>query len=219
MTILFNALSYLRCNARNGFASFLMAISLFFPLTAAAESKVILALGDSLMAGYGLAEQESFPAQLQMALDQRNHEVRVINGGVSGDTSTGGVGRLDWLLADKPDLIIIELGANDGLRALPPELTEKNLAILIERSKQAGAHVVLAGMKAPPNLGPEYEESFNSIYPRLAKKYDVDFYPFFLEGVAGNLDLNLEDGIHPTGEGIAVIVDGMLPLIEAALKG
>ena len=219
MTILFNALSCLRCNARNGFASFLVAISLFFPLTAAAESKVILALGDSLMAGYGLAEQESFPAQLQMALNQRNHKVRVINGGVSGDTSTGGVGRLDWLLADKPDLIIIELGANDGLRALPPELTEKNLAILIERSKQAGAHVVLAGMKAPPNLGPEYEESFNSIYPRLAKKYDVDFYPFFLEGVAGNLDLNLEDGIHPTGEGIAVIVDGMLPLIEAALKG
>ena len=219
MPILFNALAFLRSSLAHGFAGILLLSGLLFPLTASAESKVILALGDSLMAGYGLAEEESFPSQLQRALDQRNHEVRVINGGVSGDTSTGGVNRLDWLLADQPDLIIIELGANDGLRALPPDLTEKNLAILIEKSKAAGAHVVLTGMRAPPNLGPEYEDSFNSIYPRLAEKHQVDFYPFFLEGVAGDLNLNLEDGIHPTGEGIAIIVENMLPLIEAALKG
>lgn len=182
-----------------------------------ANEKVILALGDSLTAGLGLAEDESFPVQLEKALAGKGRKIRVINGGLSGDTTTGGLSRLDWLLSEQPDLIIIELGANDGLRALPPELTRQNLDQLIARSKATGATVLLTGMKALPNLGRDYVQEFDAIFPALADKHDVHFYPFFLDGVAADPALNQQDGIHPTGEGVAIIVDRILPFVEQAL--
>lgn len=183
----------------------------------AGERPAVLALGDSLTAGYGLPPGEAFPDQLQAALRGEGIDVTMINGGVSGDTSAGGLARLDWLLGDKPDLVIVELGANDGLRGLDPAATRVNLDLIIARIRESGAHVLLAGMVAPPNLGADYGKSFNAIYPALAKKHGTAFYPFFLDGVAMNPALNQEDGIHPTAEGIAVIVRRILPTVAGAL--
>lgn len=183
----------------------------------ASETPVVLALGDSLTAGYGLPPHQSFPAQLQAALRTQGVDARVINGGVSGDTSAGGLARLDWLLADKPDLVIVELGANDGLRGLDPAATRDNLDRVIAQIEAAGAHVLLAGMRAPPNLGREYGQAFASLYAELAERHGTAFYPFFLDGVVADPALNQTDGIHPTGEGIAVIVERMLPVVIAAL--
>ena len=188
------------------------------PSEALAREKVILAFGDSLTAGFGLAEGDSFPVQLQRALKAKGRDVRVINGGLSGDTTTGGLARLNWLLSEKPDLIIIELGANDGLRALPPQMTEQNLARLIEKARETGAEILLTGMRALPNLGRDYVEQFNGIFPRLADTYQTHFYPFFLDGVAADPALNQNDGIHPTGEGVAIIVEKILPYVEQALS-
>jgi len=184
----------------------------------ASERPVILALGDSLTAGYGLPADKSFPAQLQAALKKEGVDAKVINGGVSGDTSAGGLARLDWLLADRPDLVIVELGANDGLRALDPDMTRHNLDSIIARIQEAGPKVLLTGMLAPPNLGKEYGDKFESLYPDLAKKYGTAFYPFFLDGVAMDPSLNQEDGIHPTAKGVAVIVRNMLPVVIDGLK-
>ena len=175
----------------------------------------ILVLSDSLTAGYGLPQPAAFPQQLETTLRERNHQVRVINAGVSGDTSAGGLTRLDWALADQPDLVIIELGANDALRGLQ---TRQNLSKILQRLQEKSVQALLTGMKAPRNLGLAYYSNFDRIYPELAQKYDIPFYPFFLEGVAGVPGLNQPDGIHPTLAGVNTIVQKMLPLVEEVLN-
>jgi acyl-CoA thioesterase-1 len=178
----------------------------------------VLALGDSLTAGYGLAADQAFPARLQATLREQGLSVRVINAGVSGDTSAGGRARLDWSLADNPAAAIVELGANDALRGLDPEETRANLDAIILELKKRGIAVLLAGMLAPPNLGPEYEARFNAIYPDLAARHGVLFYPFFLDGVAARPELNQADGMHPTAAGVDIIVDRLLPLVRELIK-
>ncbi len=175
-------------------------------------------LGDSLTAGLGLAEEEAFPALVERRLRAAGFEVRAVNAGVSGDTSAGGLSRLEWLLGQSPDVLFVSLGANDGLRGLSPEMTERNLRRIVERGRSAGARVVLAGMRLPPNYGPEYVERFEAVFPRLARELDVDWVPFLLEGVAGRRSLNLADGIHPNAAGHRKIADTVLatlrPLVE-----
>ncbi|MFQ5347720.1 MAG: arylesterase [Rhodothalassiaceae bacterium] len=206
-------------------AAFLLALVLAAANIAGAMARevTVLAFGDSLTAGYGLAQDRSFPAQLETALKARlGAGVRVVNAGVSGDTSAGGRARLDWVLSaiegGAPDLVIVELGANDALRGIDPALTRANLAAILEELHQRGIPVLLAGMRAPPNMGADYGRAFDSIYPALAREYGVAaFYPFFLDGVAARPELNQADGIHPTGEGVAIIVDRILPHVLAAL--
>ena len=178
----------------------------------------ILALGDSLTAGYGLTEADSFPSQLQTALNARGYGVAMINGGVSGDTTAGGLARLEWALADKPDLVIVALGANDGLRGIDPETTRANLAAILEQLQQRKLPALLVGMLAPPNLGQGYGDRFNAIYPELAEHYQLSLYPFFLDGVATEPDLNQADGIHPNARGVAVIVERMTPYLIRLLE-
>jgi len=178
---------------------------------------VIVALGDSLTAGYGLPQNQSFPAQLQAALKAKGQKVRIINAGVSGDTATAALQRLDWALPEDASAVIVELGANDALQGLPPEGTEAALAKIIEKAQGKGLKVLLAGMEAPRNLGKEYVESFRAIYSDLAAKYDVLLYPFFLDGAALNDGLMQQDGLHPNGKGVAVIVGKMMPKVEALL--
>ena len=177
----------------------------------------LLAFGDSLSAGYGLATGEGFSDQLGTALREEGMDVKVLNGGVSGDTTAGGLARLDWMLSDGPDAVIVELGANDGLRGLNPAETQANLDAILNKLKQHNIPVLLTGMLAPPNMGSEYGEDFNGLYPLLANRHDVVFYPFFLEGVAGNLDLNQEDAIHPNAEGVAEIIRRILPSVKELL--
>ena len=184
---------------------------------AEARPITIVALGDSLTAGYGLDPGEGFPDQLQRALKARGHDVNVIDAGVSGDTTSGGLARLDWSVGDKADAVILELGANDALRGVAPEETRKNLTAMLDKLKQRGLPVLLAGMLAPPNMGPEYGRAFNAIYPDLARQYGARLYPFFLDGVAGDPALNLGDGMHPTEAGVAVIVKRIMPDVEALL--
>jgi acyl-CoA thioesterase-1 len=184
---------------------------------AAQGSQKILALGDSLTAGYNLPAADSFPAKLEKALRAEGYQVTVANAGVSGDTSAGGRARLAWALADKPDVAIVELGANDGLRGLDPRETYANLDAILAGLKQAGVKVLLAGMLAPPNLGREYGAEFKDVYARLKAKHDVVYYPFFLDGVATNPDLNLGDGLHPNAKGVEVIVERMLPYVKKLL--
>ena len=179
--------------------------------------KRLLILGDSLTAGYGLVAAEAFPIQLEKALQRAGHKVTVINAGVSGDTSAGGLARLEWALADAPHVVIVELGGNDALRGLPPEVTFDNLDAMLERLNAAGVHTVLAGMKAPKNLGEDFTTAFDQIYPQLASKHNVSFYPFFLEGVVLDPTLNQADGIHPNAAGVGVIVERILPVVEAAI--
>jgi acyl-CoA thioesterase-1 len=178
----------------------------------------IVAFGDSLTAGLGVGADDSYPAQLQRRLDDLDYRYRVINAGVSGDTTAGGVRRVPWVLNSKPDLVILELGGNDGLRGLSLEQTKSNLSEIIRRLQQAGVTVVLAGMKLPPNYGPEYTTGFEAIYPALAKQYRLPLIPFFLEGVAASPTLNQADGIHPTKEGYRMIVEQILrtlgPLLD-----
>jgi len=180
----------------------------------AADPPVILALGDSLTAGFGLAQPDSFTVQLEAALAKAGTVAKIKNAGVSGDTSAGGRARLAWALAEKPDAVMIELGANDGLRGLNPKRTEANLDAIIAMAKAQGLPVLLTGMRAPPNLGVEYCEEFNSLFARLARKHEVLFYPFFLEGVAALPTLNQADGIHPNGQGVAEIVRRLVPIVE-----
>ena len=185
----------------------------------AAQNKVIeiFALGDSLTAGYGLPPGDGFTPQLQAALRARGHYVQIVNGGVSGDTSSGGLARLDWVMPDSTDAVIVELGANDALRGISPEITARNLEAIADKLRQRGLPVLLAGMLAPPNLGRRYGDAFNMIYPTLAKRFDMLHYPFFLDGVAGQKTLNLADGIHPNKQGIEVIVSRILPYVEALI--
>lgn len=199
-----------------------IALMLFAPLGAAiaqdgGEPYRIVGFGDSLMAGYELAPGESFPERLQIALRDRGHNVVIENAGVSGDTTSGGLSRLDWSVPDGTDLVILELGANDMLRGVAPSLTEANLDEMISRLKARGIGVVLAGMLAAPNLGPDYAEAFNAMFPRLAQKHDIPLHPFFLDGVAANSDLLLADGMHPNAAGVDRMVEAALPVIEAAI--
>ncbi len=181
----------------------------------------ILALGDSLTQGYGVPPGAEFPAQLEKTLKARGHDVVVVNGGTSGDTSAGGHAALEWMLAagsnSLPDAAIVELGANDGLRGLPPAAMEKNLDAILALLKKNGVPALLTGMKAPRNMGADYAAQYDAVFPRLAGKYSVMFYPFFLEGVALNASLNQPDLIHPNPKGVAEIVKRMLPSVEKLL--
>lgn len=170
-------------------------------------------LGDSLAAGYGLAPAQAFPARLQAALKEKGRNVTVINHGVSGDTTAGGVERLDWMLGDRPDIVLVELGGNDALRALDPAATERNLDTIVKKLKEAGVTVWLAGMLAPRNFGPEYAKSFDAVFKKIADKYEVPFYAFFLDGVAQDPALNQPDGIHPNARGVDVVVERIIPFV------
>jgi acyl-CoA thioesterase I len=173
----------------------------------------VLAFGDSLTAGYGLPKTDSFPAKLEKSLRAQGVNATVINAGVSGDTTAGGRARLDWALESKPDLTIIELGANDALRGLPPAATWHNLDYILSRLKERDVEVLLTGMVAPPNYGDNFAQVFDAIYPRLATKHSVSLYPFFLDGVAADPTLNQSDGIHPTAVGVDRIVERILPYV------
>lgn len=199
------------------FASVLALATLATAPAASAEPLRIVALGDSLTAGYGLESDSAFPVQLEAALQANGHDVIVINAGVSGDTASDGLARLDWSLPQDADAVIVELGANDALRGTDPEIARRALDSLLAALDERDLPVLLAGMRAPPNLGRNYTEAFDAIYPDLAARYDVLLYPFFLEGVAADRALNQPDGIHPTAEGVAVIVDNMLPSVEALI--
>jgi len=178
---------------------------------AAADPIRVLVLGDSLTAGYGLPAEAAFPVRLETALRAEGIDAVVLNGGVSGDTTAGGRARLDWALADDPDAAIVELGANDAMRGIKPTAVYNNLDAILTRLEAAGIEVLLAGMYAPPNLGREYGDAFYAVYTRLAAAHEVDFYPFFLDGVAARPWLNQNDFIHPNAEGVDVIVDRILP--------
>lgn len=185
---------------------------------AAAAPRTILALGDSLTAGQGLVLADGFPARLEAALKARGHDVTVINAGVSGDTAADGAARLDWALGEPVSAVIVELGANDALRGLPVAQAEQALDQLLTALEQKKLPTLLAGMKAPPNLGPDYQSQFDGMYQRLAAKHPtVLLYPFFLDGVAADPKLNQDDGLHPNAAGVDVIVARMLPGVEQLL--
>jgi acyl-CoA thioesterase-1 len=194
-----------------------LALALIVAGPATAAQTTILAFGDSLTAGYGLGPADAFPARLEAALKARGHDVRVINAGVSGDTSAGGLARLDWSLADKPDLVLLELGSNDMLRGIEPASTEANLDAMLRKLTDAKVKVLLIGMYAARNLGPDYVTRFDAIYPRLAQKYGVALYPFFLDGVALDEKLNQGDGMHPNSAGVKVVVERIVPTVEKLL--
>jgi len=194
-----------------------LALLFIVPVMAHGDQPRLMVLGDSLVAGYGLPPGQSLPDQLQRDLAATGVSVTVINAGVSGDTTAGGLARLDWSLADNPDAVIIVLGGNDMLRGLPPEGTAANLEAIISRLRDRNIEVLLAGMLAPRNLGPAYIEAFDAIYPTLARRHDIEFYPFFLDGVALDPALNLDDGLHPNRQGIIEISHRMLPSVERLL--
>src|SRR3954466_10506738 len=183
----------------------------------AAKPIKLVVLGDSLSAGLGLPAQEAFPTKLQKALQDKGIEVGMTNAGVSGDTASGGRDRLDWSVPDGTDGVIVELGANDALRGIDPDLARTALTDIVVRLKARKIPVMLCGMLAPPNYGADYAARFNSIYPDLAKKFDVPLYPFFLDGVAADAKLNQADGIHPTAAGVDIIVKNIMPTVEAFL--
>ncbi|WP_370691794.1 arylesterase [Bradyrhizobium sp.] len=187
--------------------------------TAARETKPVkmVVLGDSLSAGLGLSAPAAFPARLQKALQSKGIAVDMINAGVSGDTSSGGRDRLDWSVPEGTQAVILELGANDALRGIDPKVTRSALTDILTRLKARGISVLLCGMLAPPNYGADYSARFNAIYPDIARQFGVPLYPFFLEGVATEARLNQPDGLHPTAEGIDVIVKNILPTVEAFL--
>jgi acyl-CoA thioesterase-1 len=187
------------------------------PARAQAPIKLTV-LGDSLSAGYGLPISSAFPAKLEKALREKGLKVDVHNAGVSGDTSSAGRDRLDWSIPDGTEAVIVELGANDALRGLAPKVTRDALEDVIKRLQARKIEVMLAGMLAPPNFGPDYAARFNPVYSDLAKAYDVALYPFFLDGVAAEAKLNQSDGLHPTAEGIDIIVARILPSVEAFLN-
>jgi acyl-CoA thioesterase-1 len=187
-------------------------------VTSSVEQPRIVAFGDSLTAGLGVGPAESYPAQLQRRLDELGYHYRVVNAGVSGETTAGGARRVAWVLKSRPVIVILELGANDGLRGLNPEQTQANLEHIIQQLQEAKVTVVLAGMKLPPNYGAEYTRAFESIYPALARRYHLELIPFFLDGVAGSIKLNQADGIHPTAEGYRIIVGKILETVQPLLK-
>ena len=196
----------------------LVAALLFGAPAVAAETVRIVALGDSLTAGYGLDAEDSFPAVLETELRARGHDVEVVNAGVSGDTTRGGLERLDWSVPEGTDAVILELGANDALRGIEPAATRANLESIVEQLVARDIAVLLAGMQAPPNLGDDYAAAFNSIYPDLAGPSGVLLYPFFLAGVAAERHLNQSDGMHPNEAGVQAIVERMIEPVEALIR-
>ena len=194
-------------------------IAMAVPAQAADGPVKIVMLGDSLSAGLGLPAAAAFPAQLEKALKDKGLNVSINNAGVSGDTASGGLDRLDWSVPVGTQGVILELGANDALRGIDPKVTRAALDEILKRLKARDIAVLLCGMVAPPNYGAEYATKFNAIFPDLAKKYEVPLYPFFLDGVAANTKLNQADGMHPTAAGIAVIVERILPTVEVFLGG
>lgn len=215
------SLRNLRLPRRTAAVRLLGSIALWLALVnapAGAQPVRVLALGDSLTAGYGLPAESAFPAVLERALSQEGVNAVVINAGVSGDTSAGGLARLDWALADGADLALVELGANDALRGLEPRAMEANLDAILSTLRERGVRVLLAGMKAPPNLGKAYASEFEAVFPRLARRHGTALYPFFLEGVAGRPEFNQADGIHPNREGVEEIVTRLLPLVRELVR-
>jgi acyl-CoA thioesterase I len=199
--------------------AFLAGLTLAAGAVGAAPGRppTVVVLGDSLAAGYGLPPGADFVSVLERALRARGHQAKLINAGVSGDTSTGGLERLDWSVPDGADGVIVELGANDMLRGVEPEVTRKALEAIVTRLEARGIPVMLAGMYAQRNLGSAYSDRFDAIYPELAKKHGLVLYPFFLEGIAGDRVLNLPDGLHPTAKGIERVVERILPSVETFL--
>jgi acyl-CoA thioesterase-1 len=187
------------------------------PVKSPAKPVKMVVLGDSLSAGLGLSGSAAFPARLQKALGDKGIKVDMINAGVSGDTSSGGRDRLDWSVPAGTEVVVLELGANDALRGTDPAVTRAALTDILTRLKARKIAVLLCGMVAPPNYGSEYAAKFNAIYPELSKSFDVPLYPFFLEGVAADAKLNQADGLHPTAEGVDIIVKNILPMVEAVV--
>jgi acyl-CoA thioesterase I len=187
------------------------------PAAGSAKPIKMVVLGDSLSAGYGLAGTAAFPIRLQKALEAKGIKVDMINAGVSGDTSSGGRDRLDWSIPEGTEAVIVELGANDALRGTDPAVTRAALSDILTRLKTRGIAVLLCGMVAPPNYGSDYAARFNAIYPELSKSFGVPLYPFFLDGVAADAKLNQADGMHPTADGVDIIVKNILPTVEAFL--
>jgi acyl-CoA thioesterase I len=194
------------------------AIVALIPHAAMARTLRLVALGDSLTAGFGLSPGKAFPDRLEAAVRAKGWDVKVINAGVSGDTAADGLARYDWSVPQDADALIIELGANDMLRGMKPEATKTTLAAILDKARAAHLPVLLTGMRAAPNLGGEYASQFSPIYSALAKQYDVSLYPFFLDGVAGDPKLNQHDGLHPNTEGVEIIIEKILPSVVALLK-
>jgi acyl-CoA thioesterase I len=197
----------------------LLIISLAVLLQSSAAPKVILFFGDSLTAGYGLSQDEAFPALIEKKLNKSGKPTKIVNAGLSGETSAGGLSRIDWILRQPIDVFVLELGANDGLRGLPPDQTQKNLQAIIDKvkSKFPNAKIVIAGMMVPPNMGQDYTTKFRKIFPDLAKKNNVVLIPFLLEDVAGKEDLNLPDGIHPNTKGHRIVADNVYKVLDPLL--
>ncbi|MBR0680805.1 arylesterase [Roseomonas eburnea] len=220
MSVLFPRLPgrYGRRDAIRQLSACIGVLPLLAASPAAAQEVRLLMLGDSITAAYGLARGQGLPARLEAALREKGHQVRIIDAGVSGDTTAGGRSRLDWALADRPQAVIVALGGNDGLRGIEPRATEANLAAILDALKARGLPAMLAGMLAPPNLGAEYGREFAATFTRLAQaRPELVFYPFLLDGVAGNPDLNQPDRIHPNEAGVAELVRRMLPSVESLL--
>ncbi|UTG91770.1 arylesterase [Geobacter sulfurreducens] len=185
---------------------------------ARATAGTIVAVGDSLTAGYGLDEHDAYPAQLERRLQETGHPWRVVNAGISGETSSGALSRVNWVLTLKPDIVILVTGANDGLRGIDPKVTEKNIDEMVRTLKERNVTVVLGGMKMVANLGRDYTRAFAAVYPAVAKRHDLILVPFFLKGVAGRPELNQADGIHPTAEGYRIVSDTVLPYVIKAIE-
>ncbi|MBN9673416.1 arylesterase [Labrenzia aggregata] len=218
MGLLRRVFQYRKSLSVNRLVAFLgFLLLLIAPAAGQTADLKLVVLGDSLSAGYRLGPDEGFPEQLQKALGEKGHSVEVVNAGVSGDTTTGGLARLDWSVGEDTDAVIVELGANDALRGISPEISRQNIEEIVRRLRERGIEVLLAGMLAPRNLGPEYAEIFDPIYSEVAKTHGALLYPFFLEGVALDPDLNLSDGMHPNAQGVAVIVERILPKVEELL--
>ncbi len=194
------------------------AVLLVWASLATAKPIILLALGDSLTAGLGLSPSEAFPARLETVLKAKYPDLSIINGGVSGDTAAGGLARLDWALTEDVNGLVVELGANDALRGLEVGQTEAALDGIMAKAKARGLPVLLLGMRAPPNMGPDYTARFDGLFPALSKKYDALFYPFYLEGVAALPNLNQADGIHPNSRGVDEIVTRIVPKVEELIQ-
>jgi acyl-CoA thioesterase-1 len=195
-----------------------LTAGLLMSAPATAQTIRLVALGDSLTAGYRLDKSQAFPAVLERALKAKGWDVAIANAGVSGDTAAAGADRVDWSVPDGTQGVILEFGGNDALRGLPPEQTRKSLVRILDRLKARNIPVLIAGMYAPRSLGAQYYEKFDAIFPELAKEYGHDLYPFFLDGVVGDMNFNLEDGMHPNDKGVARIVQRMLPAVETFLR-
>lgn len=196
-----------------------LAAAVAIALPAAAAPFTIVGLGDSLMAGYRLPASEDFTGQLQAALRAKGYDVTVSDAGVSGDTTSDGLARIDWSVPEGTDAVLLELGGNDALRGIPPEKTRSNIEAMVSRLKQRGIAVLLIGILAPPNMGEAYAKAFDPIFKQIAKENNLVFYPFFLDGVATHPELQLDDGIHPNAKGVAVMVERFLPYAEKLIQG